>query len=279
MDKTLLISSADGQVRAALVEGQELVEIPARSRFVSSTSHATTLSRGAVSVMTVEHILAALYALRVDNVQIEVDGPEIPTMDGSSAPFVHLIRAAGIYEQSEFRPTLRIEKAVEVVDGERRIRIEPDREFRISYAVDFQHPAIRRQEFSVARLTSEFFETELARARTFGFLHEVSALRRAGLGKGGSLDNTVVLNATRVINHSGLRWTDEFVRHKILDMIGDLSLIGLPIQGHVQVERGGHALHHKLVIALLRERDAWRVVGADARLAQHLNDSQLSAAG
>jgi UDP-3-O-[3-hydroxymyristoyl] N-acetylglucosamine deacetylase len=229
---------------------------------VSSTSHATTLSNAGASVTTVEHVLAALHALGVHNVRIEVDGPEIPAMDGSAGSFVYLIRSAGFYEQSEFQPVLQIQKPIDVVEGERRIRIEPYRHFRISYAVDFEHPAIRRQEFHVPRLSSRVFERELALARRFGFLHEVSALRRAGLAKGGSLANTVVLDSTGVINGGGLRWPDEFVRHKILDMIGDLSLLGMPILGHVKVERGGHALHYRLVSEILHRPDAWSVVGS-----------------
>jgi UDP-3-O-[3-hydroxymyristoyl] N-acetylglucosamine deacetylase len=260
-------------------DGAETVDIPALSRYVSSTSHATTLSRAGASVTTVEHILAALHAFGVDNVRIEVDGPEVPAMDGSAASFVHLIRAAGLYDQQEERQALCIRKAIEVIDGDREIRIEPFRHFRISYAVDFEHPAIRRQELQIPRFSREIFERELARARTFGFLHEVSALRRAGLAQGGSLDNTVVLDSTRVINSDGLRWPDEFVRHKVLDMIGDLSMLGMEIQGHVKVERGGHALHHQLMSELLRRPDAWYVVGAEDEIGQPLDLAPLSAAG
>jgi len=256
-------------------DGARATEIPASAGFVSSTSHATTLSNAGTSVTTVEHVLAALHALGVDNVRIEVDGPEIPAMDGSAGSFVYLIRSAGFYEQSEFQPMLQIQKAIEVVEGERRIRIEPCRHFRVSYAVDFEHPAIRRQEFHIPRLSSKVFERELALARTFGFLHEVSALRRAGLAKGGSLANTVVLDSTGVINGGGLRWPDEFVRHKILDMIGDLSLLGMPILGHVKVERGGHALHYRLVSEILRRSDAWSVLGSPSH---SLDLAPLSAA-
>ena len=258
-------------------DGGRSVEIPARSRFVSSTSHATTLSKDGASVTTVEHLLAALRAFGVDNVRIEVNGPEIPAMDGSATSFVYLIRSAGVYEQPELRPTIRIDEPIEVVEGARRMRIEPCRYFRISYAVDFEHPAIQRQELQIPRLTSQTFERELAPARTFGFLHEVSALREAGLAKGGCLENTVVLDAARVINGDGLRWPDEFVRHKVLDMVGDLSLLGMPIQGHVKVERGGHALHQRLVTEILARTDAWSVVGGDVPLPRL--DVALSAAG
>jgi UDP-3-O-[3-hydroxymyristoyl] N-acetylglucosamine deacetylase len=278
---TLRPARINSGVVFVLREGARSIEIPARSRYVSSTSHATTLSRVGASVTTVEHILAALYAFGVGNVRIEVDGPEVPAMDGSASSFVHLIRTAGVYDQKEPRQALRIRKPVEVVEGERRIRIEPFRHFRISYAVDFEHPAIRRQELHIPRFNREIFERELARARTFGFLHEVSALRKAGLAMGGGLNNTVVLDSQRVINEDGLRWPDEFVRHKVLDMIGDLSLLGMEIQGHVKVERGGHALHHRLVSEILRRPDSWYVAGpeSDGVIEQRLELAPLSAAG
>jgi UDP-3-O-[3-hydroxymyristoyl] N-acetylglucosamine deacetylase len=255
------------------------VEIPARPSAVSSTSHATTLASErdrSIRVMTVEHLLAALYALGIDNLCVEVDGPEVPVMDGSAASFVHLIRCAGVFVQHEPRALMMIRRKVEVVDGDRLIRIEPAREFRITYAVDFDHPAIGRQELSLPKLDAESFERELSRARTFGFLHEVSALLRAGLARGGSLENTVVLDDEGVLNSSGLRWPDEFVRHKMLDLLGDLSLLGLPIRGHVVVEKGGHALHQMLVRKILRSTDSWRILGQDIALPRGLDLARLS---
>ncbi len=251
-----------GSARAADRDRPGAVEIPARPARVSSTSNATTIARETASVSTVEHLMAALHAMQIDNVEVEVEGPEVPVMDGSAAPFTRLLRRAGVFEQSTLRPHLEIARPVEVVDGPRRISIEPARSFRVSYVVDFDHPAIGRQAFEVPRLTPDFFERELAPARTFGFLQEVSELWRNGLARGGSLDNTVVLDDRRVMNPDGLRWPDEFVRHKVLDLIGDLALMGLPIRGHVQVERGGHSLHHRLVRALLDSPDAYRVCDA-----------------
>ena len=235
------------------------VEIPARPQSLRSTRFATVLGRGDASVGTVEHLLAALYGLGIDNARVEVDGPELPVMDGSAASFVYLIRSAGIFAQREPRRVLRCRRPVEVRDGERRIRLEPARGFRISYAVEFDHPAIGRQELYVDSPSAERFERDISAARTFGFLDQVDALWRAGLARGGSLDNTVVLDAERVLNPGGLRWPDEFVRHKVLDLFGDLALLGVPIQGHVRVERGGHALHQALVAALLARPDAWRI--------------------
>jgi UDP-3-O-[3-hydroxymyristoyl] N-acetylglucosamine deacetylase len=158
---------------------------------------------------------------------------------------------------------LRFRKPVEVRDGDRWIRVEPARGFRVSYAIDFEHPAVRRQEFCVERWDPVEFEREIAGARTFGFLSEVRALWDAGLAKGGSLDNTVVLDDERVINSDGLRWPDEFVRHKVLDLYGDLALLGAPIRGHIRAERGGHSMHLKLVSTILANPDAWRLQGGD----------------
>lgn len=264
---TLYPSRASTGIIFVRRNGAKVTEIPARASTVSSTSHATTITHDGVSVSTVEHLLAALYALGVDNVRIEVDGPEVPVMDGSAAEFVELIRSAGFFVQPEPRAVIRILRPMEVVDGNRSIRIEPSRRFEISYAVDFEHPAIRRQEYRIARLAPKVFESELAEARTFGFLDEVATLWRAGLARGGSLDNTVVLDSRRVVNARGLRWPDEFVRHKIVDLLGDLALLGPPLRGHVKVERGGHALHHSLVQKILHERESWQLEGGGPAIA------------
>jgi UDP-3-O-[3-hydroxymyristoyl] N-acetylglucosamine deacetylase len=258
-------------------DAREPVEIPARSSEVSSTRLATTLGRGDASVRTVEHLLGALYGLGIDNVRIEVDGPELPVMDGSAAPFVYLIRSAGVFRQRERRRTLRLRHPIEVRDGDRLIRVEPARELRVHYAVDFEHPAIRRQELSLAPLDAERFDREIAGARTFGFLRDVRALWEAGLARGGSLDNTVLLDASKVVNPQGLRWADEFVRHKVLDLCGDLALLGLPLVGEVTVERGGHALHQQLVSAILAQPDAWVVDGAERGFARGLSLTRIAA--
>jgi UDP-3-O-[3-hydroxymyristoyl] N-acetylglucosamine deacetylase len=244
-------------------QGDRLVEIAATPENLSSTANATTLSAGGASVATVEHLLAALRSLGVDNVRIEIDGPEVPVMDGSAASFDYLIRTAGLFTQPEARQVFVVRRAVTWEDGLRSIRFEPSKVFRISYAVDFEHPAIGRQEFEVPELTQAFFEKELARARTFGFLDQVDALRRAGLARGGSLLNTVVLDESGVINEGGLRWPDEFVRHKVLDLLGDVALLGRPIRAHISVERGGHALHHAGVAKLLAQPDSWKLVGEE----------------
>ena len=246
------------------------VEIPARPSRVASTRLATTLECGDASVATVEHLLAALYGLGIDNVRISVHGPELPVMDGSAASFVYLIRSAGVRALREPRAVLRVLDPIEVDEGGRRIRIEPARGLRISYAVDFAHPAIGRQELRLDRLDARRFETEIASARTFGFLQDVRALWNAGLAQGGSLHNTVLLDESSVVNEGGLRWPDEFVRHKVLDLLGDLALLGVAIDGHVKVECGGHALHHRLVASLLARPQAWRLRECGARRARDL---------
>jgi UDP-3-O-[3-hydroxymyristoyl] N-acetylglucosamine deacetylase len=248
------------------------VEVPAVHSAVTSTRLATTLGRGDATVGTVEHLLAALRGLGIDNVRIEVDGPEIPVMDGSAASFVFLLRAAGLFDQGTPRRSLRVLRPVEVRDGDRMMRIEPARDLRVTYSVDFAHPAIGRQQLRNLVIDDESFEQEICRARTFGFLREVEALWRAGLARGGNLDNTVVMDDFRVLNRDGLRWPDEFVRHKVLDLLGDLALLGMPIEGHLVVERGGHALHQRFVRALLESPTHWTVenestgVGRAARI-------------
>lgn len=238
------------------------VDVPARPEAVISTHNATTLGWGDATIGTVEHLLAALYGLGIDNLRIEVHGPEIPVMDGSAASFVYLVRQAGIFQQSVPRRVLRVREPLEVRDGAKRIRVEPSRSLRISYAVDFAHPTIGRQALKGLELVNGSFEAELSRARTFGFLHEVESLWRAGLARGGSLENTVVLDDAGVMNPEGLRWSDEFVRHKVLDLMGDLALLGMPLEGHIRVERGGHALHQRLVAELARRARAWSALPA-----------------
>lgn len=246
------------------------VEIPATSGAVLSTSRATTLvapsgpaglaslkgsgaglDSQAAKIATVEHLLASLFALEIDNVRIEVDGAEIPAMDGSAAPFVDWIRLAGRESQNAARRKLAVIKPCEIRDGDRWIRIEPADALRISYAIDFAHPCIGRQALEISRFDENVFVRELAAARTFGFAHEVEALHQAGLARGGSLENTLVLDERKVLNSGGLRWPDEFVRHKITDLIGDLALLGASLEGHIRVEKGGHGLHHQLVQALV----------------------------
>jgi len=237
------------------------VEIPARPEYVTSTRLATTLGFGEATVGTVEHLLSAFYALGVDNAYVSIDGPEIPVMDGSSASFVFLIRSAGRRQQGQKRSKIRIKHEISVRDGARSISVRPGEGLLVDYAIEYGHPTIGTQKIDGFVVTPESFEKEICRARTFGFLHEVEALWKLGLAKGGTLENTVVLDKERVLNGGGLRWTDEFVRHKVLDLLGDLALLGAPIEGHVSVSRGGHALHRMLLEELMAAPDSWELTG------------------
>ena len=233
------------------------VEIAATLDNLARLDHATSLSHGGVSIDTVEHLLSALGALGVDDVQIHVDGPELPILDGSAAPFVILIHEAGLRPLGSPRRYLKVVKPVELVRGSKWIRLTPSDHLRVSYEIGFDHPLLRHQELST-RVTPETFVEEIAPARTFGFLHEVEMLRRAGLALGGSLENAVVIGESGVLNK--LRFEDEFVRHKILDLIGDMTLLGHPLIAQVEAHRAGHALHTAAAAALLQDPEAWMLV-------------------
>ncbi|HKI60575.1 MAG TPA: UDP-3-O-acyl-N-acetylglucosamine deacetylase [Mariprofundaceae bacterium] len=234
------------------------ITIPAKSEFVTDTRLCTTIGRDVANISTVEHLLSALAGLGIDNAHIEVSGPEVPVMDGSSAPFVFLIQCAGIKEQGKAKRVLRVLKKVEVQEGDKRCSLHPASGFKISYLLDYDHPLLRGRQVSID-FARQAYTREISRARTFGFLHEVEALQKAGLALGGSLENAIVLDQYRVVNETGLRYEDECVRHKILDTLGDLALSGFPIVGAFEGERTGHDMNHKLVTALLADESAWRI--------------------
>jgi UDP-3-O-[3-hydroxymyristoyl] N-acetylglucosamine deacetylase len=234
------------------------VEIPATLGHLSRQDHATTLSRDGVSVDTVEHLLSALYALGVDDVLVEVDGPEIPILDGSAAPFVILIHEAGLRPHQAVRQHLKVLKPVEVVHGGKWARLSPSEHFEVAYAIGFDHPLLRHQA-ATFRISPRAFSEWVAPARTFGFLREVETLRRHGLALGGSLENAIVIGESGVLN-SKLRFDDEFVRHKILDAIGDLALLGHPLVGRLEASKAGHALHAAVAQKLLATTDAWALL-------------------
>ena len=239
--------------------GDRKVSIEARSANVVDTRLATVIANGDARVSTVEHLLAALAAYGVDNLHIDIDGPEVPIMDGSSAPFVSVIEEAGLTRHSTSRKILAIRKPVTVIDGEKRVSIIPSRFFRITFDIAFQHPCIALQKRSV-KVTPSAFRKDLAPARTFGFLKDVEMLKAAGLARGGSLENAIVVDDEKILNPEGLRFQDEFVRHKILDAIGDLSLIGYPILGHVRAFKAGHEVNHLLVEKILDTPDSWQLL-------------------
>lgn len=231
-------------------------EIPAHVSHLSGRQQLQTgLAADKASVDTVEHLLAALRSLGVDNALVELNHPEVPIMDGSAAPWVYLIQDAGIREQGVPRRTIQVLKTIQVQQGDKRIALYPSDRMKITYTISFDHPLLRHQQKTLD-LDEQVFIDEIAPARTFGFLKEVEMLRQRGMALGGSLENAIVLGETGVLNP--LRFEDEFVRHKILDVIGDLALVGYPLQGHLVVHRGGHALHTALAGEVLRQRDAWR---------------------
>jgi len=238
-------------------------EIPATVESVAHCSYATTLMRTGVMLSTVEHLLAALRGCGIDNAYIEVDNLEVPIMDGSSEAFAEMIESVGVAEQPLARRALLVRETVSAVSGNRSITIEPADNYEIDCTIDFAHPLIGVQHRSVT-LDNGSFAKDIASARTFGFIEEVEALRRANLIRGGSLDNAIVLTKHGMLNQTGLRFADEFVRHKILDIIGDLALLGMPILGRVRAERSGHLLHASLMSSLLRNRAAWEIVDVPA---------------
>lgn len=235
--------------------------IKATVKNVARVSYATSLMRKGVLISTTEHLLSALTASGVDNVFIEIDNLEVPIMDGSALPFMRLLEQAGLKQQRAWQAWAKILKPVEVVEGQKRIAIYPAEDFSITYRIAFNHPLIGEQErsFSMNQLG---YERGIAPARTFGFFEEVEMLRQSGLVRGGSLENAIVLTRTGLMNPEGLRFPDEFCRHKILDLIGDLVMFGRPLLGHVVADRAGHAMHIALVNRLLREKSAWKLVRA-----------------
>ena len=238
-------------------------EIPATVESVAHCGYATTLMRTGVMLSTVEHLLAALRGANVDNVYIDVDNLEIPILDGSAEVFIEMIERAGVVEQPLARRALLVRERVSFEQGNRRISVEPADNYEIDCLIDFSHPLIGVQRFAL-QLANGAFSREIAAARTFGFTEEIEALQRSNLIRGGSLDNAIVLTPDGMLNQTGLRFRDEFVRHKILDIIGDLALLGMPILGRVVAERSGHILHAGLMSKLLRVRSAWDIVDMPA---------------
>ena len=258
---TLRPAPADSGIVFRRVDLALPVEIPARAELVGDTRLSSCLVRDGVRVSTVEHLMSALGGLGVDNAYVDLDAPELPIMDGSASPFVLLIQQAGIEEQGAPKRFLRVKRRVEVKNGDKWARLDPYDGFRLSFSIDFRHPVIERSTQSVA---VDFAETsylkEIARARTFGFMHEVEDLRESGLALGGGLDNAVVLDEYRVLNAEGLRFADEFIRHKLLDAIGDLYLLGKPLLGAFSAHKSGHALNNLLMRALLADETAFETV-------------------
>jgi UDP-3-O-[3-hydroxymyristoyl] N-acetylglucosamine deacetylase len=237
------------------------VEVPARADLVGETRLCSCLVRGDVKVYTIEHLMSAFSGLGVDNAYVDLDGPEVPIMDGSAAPFALLIQQAGIEEQGAPKRFLRVRKRIEARDGDKWAVLEPHEGFRLAFSIVYKHPVIEKSNTS---LTVDFATTsylkEVARARTYGFMHEVEDLRNVGLALGGGLENAVVLDEHRVLNAEGLRFGDEFIRHKILDAIGDLYLLGRPFLAAFSAHKSGHGLNNQLLRAVMADPAATEVV-------------------
>ena len=239
----------------------EPVEIKADPMNVSDTRMSTTLEQADVKISTVEHLMAAFAGLGIDNAYVDVTAPEVPIMDGSAGPFVFLLQSAGIEEQVAPKQFIRIMKPVRVEEGDKWVAFEPWDGFKVSFSIDFDHPSLRKstQTASVDFSTTSFVK-EVSRARTFGFMRDLEMLRAAGLARGGGMDNAIVMDNYRVLNEDGLRYEDEFVKHKVLDAIGDLYLLGHPLIGAFSAHKSGHALNNHILRTLLSDKQAWEIV-------------------
>lgn len=236
-------------------------DLKADPYLVTDTRLCSVLESGAAKVATVEHLMSALAGLGIDNVLVDLNGPEVPIMDGSSAPFVFLLQSAGIEEQDAPKKYVRILQPIEVRDGEKWVRFTPHNGFRIDFTIAFDHPVFEKSaQTVVVDFDHTAYTKEVSRARTFGFMHEVEYLRNHGLALGGSLDNAIVMDEFRVLNNDGLRYDDEFAKHKVLDAIGDLYLLGHPIIGAFEAYKSGHALNNRLLRELLEHQESWEYV-------------------
>ena len=238
-----------------------VAEIPARADLVGETTLSTCLIHGDARVSTIEHLLSAMAGLGVDNAYVDVTAPEIPIMDGSAAPFVFLLQSAGIVEQHAAKKFIRVRKEVTVTDGDKTASFLPLEGFKISFGIDFDHPVFKhRAATTEIDFSTTSFVREVSRARTFGFVEEIEYLRSKGLARGGSMDNAVVIDDYKVLNHGGLRYDDEFVKHKVLDAIGDLYLLGYSLIGEYRAFKSGHALNNQALRTLIANKDAWEMV-------------------
>jgi UDP-3-O-[3-hydroxymyristoyl] N-acetylglucosamine deacetylase len=255
------------------------VEIPARADLVSETSMCTSLNQDGVRVATIEHLMAALAGMGIDNVYVDISAAEIPIMDGSAGPFVFLLQSAGIVEQGAAKRFIRIKHPVEVRDGDKWVRFEPFDGFKVTMTIDFDHPAFKhRSQRAELDFSTTSFVKEVSRARTFGFLSQIEAMRARNLALGGSMDNAIVIDDYRVLNEDGLRYEDEFVKHKVLDAIGDIYLLGSSLLGAFSGYKSGHALNNQLLHALFADQTAWEMVTFDEEKGAQVVCGQVVAA-
>ena len=258
---TLHPSAPDTGVVFRRTDLEPVVEISAKAKNVGDTTLSTTLIKDGVRVSTIEHLMSALAGMGIDNVTIDVSAAEIPIMDGSAAPFVFLLQSAGIQEQDAPKKFVRVKRPVTVKQDGKEATFKPFDGFKINFAIDFDHPVFESQTLNASiDFSSTSFVKEVSRARTFGFMHEFEYLRAKGLARGGSLNNAIVVDESQIVNEDGLRFEDEFVKHKILDAIGDLYLMGSSIIGEFDAHKSGHGLNNASVLALIAEEDAWEMV-------------------
>lgn len=278
---TLHPAEANSGIRFRRVDLETPVTIEARPENVGETKLSTTLTRGNVKVSTVEHLLSAMAGLGIDNAIIDVSAPEVPIMDGSAGPFVFLLQSAGVVEQDAPKQYIRIKRPIRVEDADKWAAFEPFDGFKVTFTIDFEHPAFSDHlKTAVMDFSSTTFVKEVSRARTFGFMRDIEFLRENNLALGGSLDNAIVVDDDKVLNEDGLRYADEFVKHKILDAIGDLYLLGHSLIGEYRGFKSGHALNNKLLLTLLENKDAWEMVtfeNADDAPISYMRSAQSSA--
>jgi UDP-3-O-[3-hydroxymyristoyl] N-acetylglucosamine deacetylase len=258
---TLKPAAVDTGIVFRRVDLDPVVEIEARAENVGDTRLSTALVKGDVRVSTVEHLLSAMAGLGIDNAYVELSAPEVPIMDGSAGPFVFLIQSAGITEQNAAKKFIRIKREVTLKEGDKVASLVPFDGFKVAFTIDFDHPVFKGRKVNAeVDFSSTSFVKEISRARTFGFMHEIEYLRSQGLAQGGSVDNAIVVDEYRILNEDGLRYEDEFVKHKILDAIGDLYLLGNSLIGEFRGVKSGHALNNAVLRKLIAEKDAWEVV-------------------
>jgi len=269
---TLRPAEVDTGIIFRRVDLDDNFEIPAKASNVGDTTLSTTLTVDGISVSTVEHLLSAMAGMGIDNAYVDVSASEIPIMDGSAGPFVFLLQSAGIVEQDKPKRFIRIKKEIKVEDGERWVKFEPYDGFKVSFVIDFDHPAINNgTQVAEVDFSSTSFVREVSRARTFGFMNQIEQLRANNLALGGSLSNAIVMDDDNILNEDGLRSSDEFVKHKILDAIGDLYLLGHSLIGAFQAHKAGHELNNKLLCALLKDKSCWEEVTFD-----NISDAPIS---
>jgi len=257
---SLRLSPAPPDTGIIFIRGDKDSEIKATVENIVATDYSSTLGFNGSSIQTVEHLMAAIAGLNIDNLYVEVDSQEVPIMDGSAYPFVDLIMKSGIVQQDRIKQYIKIIKTIEIIEMDRYIRIEPSPFTAITYVMDFDHPLLNKQKF-IYHYSIENFVEDIAPARTFGFLKDVTNLKEKGLGRGGSLENVIILDDNDILNKEGLRYSDEFVRHKVLDLIGDMALLPMSFIGHVKACRSGHRLNTKLAGSILENRDKWVEAG------------------